>query len=93
MTIELSFDGSTECRGRNRWFQLREVELSHHQWDQSMAMYCYSSKRGNIAPIVLHFHHAEELRTLICGLAKALAQMTTTHEETTDGLQEASRNA
>ena len=80
MTTLLSFDGTTECRGRNRWFQLREVELSLHQWDHSMAMYCYSSKRGNIAPIVLHFHNPNELRTLICGLAKALAQMTTKEE-------------
>jgi len=77
LSIDLHFDGSTECRGRNGWFQLRTAELSHWQHDGSSCAYFYSSKSGNMPPIVLHFHNPEELRTLICGLAKALAQMTT----------------
>jgi len=46
----------------------------------------YSKSHSKTAPIFLCFHTPEELRTLICGLAKALAQMTTIAEETTDGI-------
>ena len=76
MTIDLTFDGSTECRGRNRWFQLRSAEIMLTQYEPGVMLDIFSSKRGKMAPIILHFHNPEELRTLICGLAKALAQMT-----------------
>ena len=71
MSIDLTFDGSTEARGRNRWFQLREVEISHWPQDHSVCVYFYSKTRGEMAPIVLHFHRSDELLTLIEGLKKA----------------------
>ena len=86
MTIDLLFDGSTECRGRNRWFQLREAHIScYHdlrgEEGYGVSVGLFSKTRGDMPPIMLRITNPEELRTLICGLAKALAQMTAITEE------------
>jgi|SoiMethySBSTD1v2_1073268.scaffolds.fasta_scaffold168099_10 hypothetical protein len=86
MSIDLQFDGTTEARGRNGWFQLREGLINAYPGVPEVYVNLYSKSHSKTAPIFLCFHTPEELRTLICGLAKALAQMTTIAEETTDGI-------
>lgn len=86
--IDLTFDGSTDARGKNHWFQLRRGLLHvsttypHDAPAHPVAhVWLYSKHPASVAPIVLDFNQPEELRTLICGLAKALAQMTTITEK------------
>lgn len=86
MSIDLSFDGSTEARGRNGWFQLREGTIYNGTTMRVegdfpyVSIWFYSKTYGNMPPILMKFHNPEELRTLICGLSKAYAQMITKEE-------------
>jgi hypothetical protein len=79
-----TFDGSTTCRGRNGWFQLHEMHLlTGPGLDDTPRAYVdlFSPVHGKNAPIQLTFHNPEELRQLICGLAKALHCMTNPEED------------
>lgn len=88
MSINLTFDGSTEARGRNGWFQLHRIYIHpgrHYPLEgeptPTVGVWVYSKRYGKMPPILLQFHNSEELRTLICGLSKAYAQMLTREEE------------
>jgi hypothetical protein len=76
MTIDLHFDGSSSGRGRNGWFQIREGVILTDPANGHLWVDFYAHRRGKMPPICLSIYHPEELRTLIGGLAKALAQMT-----------------
>jgi len=88
MNLTQTFDGSTEARGRNGWFQLHESYIWSYPSLASpvgagASVHLYSKKHGEMPPILLNFTNPEELRQLICGLAKALHCMTNPEEETT----------
>jgi hypothetical protein len=85
MNLTIQFDGSTECRGRNGWFQLHEAYIWTARDSQSgqveAHLHVASKVQGNMPPIVMNFTNPEELRQLICGLAKALHCMTNPEED------------
>src|SRR5690349_7862195 len=74
MTIQ--FDGSTACRGRNRWFQLAEGDFYFHPSDAdreikaTASIWLYSKQRGKMAPILLSFSRREDLGRLVDALAQ-----------------------
>jgi hypothetical protein len=85
MNITLQFDGSTEARGRNGWFQLHEARIIsgadlRAEIGISVTVGLSSKVPGHLPPIYLNFTNPEELRQLICGLAKALHCMTNPEE-------------
>jgi len=85
MNKTYTFDGSTECRGRNGWFQLHEAlilasTISLNDDRPVAYVNLYSKVHAKNAPIILRFTNPEELRQLICGLAKALHCMTNPEE-------------
>lgn len=87
MTETLHFDGSTECRGRNGWFKLAGGDLILGWYGAELRtprvwLSLWSKRSYGVPPILVDFHHPDELKTLICGLSKAYAQMLTTPEET-----------
>lgn len=82
MSIDLQFDGTTACLGRDGWYQLGFAELFVMQpYGEVVVQFKDRTEMGRVQAM-LHVYNPEELRTLICGLAKALYHMTTTTEET-----------
>lgn len=81
MTIDLSFDGSTALLGMRGWHQLGSAMLYVIPEYQELVLELRTRTEMESAPVMLHIYNPDELRTLICGLAKALAQMTTITEE------------
>jgi hypothetical protein len=77
MTIDLTFDGSTALLGMRGWHQLGSALLYVIPEYQEVVLELRTCTEMESAPTMLHIYNPEELRTLICGLAKALAQMTT----------------
>lgn len=81
MNTTYTFDGSTDARGRNGWFQLDHVDICAYDWNHNVTVWMYSKVHAKMAPIYLEFSNPEELRQLICGLAKALHCMTNPEED------------
>lgn len=85
----LTFDGTTEARGRNGWFTLASGDLVLSMTSQSRGYLSLFAKRvGNTAPIMLVFHQPEDMRMLARALTQAAETWDTlvTQEETTDAL-------
>lgn len=58
----LTFDQTTQARGRNGWFALHEADLDVYPEDGYLHL--YGKVRGKQSPIVLHFRSPADMRTL-----------------------------
>lgn len=76
MTTTLPCDGSTACLGYDCWFQLSRVGIDVYPRDGECVVSLYSTEAEHPLRGMLHMDNPEELRTLIGGLAHALALLT-----------------
>ena len=80
MSIDLQFDGTTACLGRDGWCQLGFAELFIMQpYGEVVIQFKDRTEMGRVQAM-LHVYNPEELRTLICGLSKAYTQLLTPKE-------------
>lgn len=61
--------GSIECRGRNGWFQLNEVNILNGKNGSFVDF--FSSRRGDSPPVIL-MGDGKDLITLFSGILKEL---------------------